>query len=139
MKNLHQIENEFKIAISQLEQEEVAINDIQSPLNKSAEDGRPHVEISRNEYSYVVFERGCELERRQTKDFDELMFWLISDMTFELASSWELDHRLANQDPRRLIFFKQLELMNKINTHWSEKLSEAQHEILVNYPFEDFS
>jgi hypothetical protein len=48
--------------------------------------GDPHIEIDKEGYHYVVWERDKELERRKTQDLDELLFWLLDDLTFKMAS-----------------------------------------------------
>lgn len=41
---------------------------------------------------------------------DELFYWLLQDVTFSLACDFELGHRVAGQDFRRLLWAKQLDL-----------------------------
>jgi hypothetical protein len=53
-------------------------------------DGGPHVEIIGDKYHYVVTERGSELERKITTDRQELLYWLISGVVFEMVGDFEL-------------------------------------------------
>ena len=74
-------------------------------------DGSPHVERNSDAYCYVVTERGREFERRRTPDPDELLYWLVSDLTWAMACEYELRHRIADEDCRRLLFQKQLQCL----------------------------
>src|SRR5690242_11037095 len=67
-------------------------------------DGRPHVERGGDNFCYIVTERGQERERRRTHDPEELLYWLVSDLTWAMASEYELSHRAPDQDFRRLLF-----------------------------------
>jgi Immunity protein 63 len=78
--------------------------------------GRPHVEVENALYHYVVMERGEELERRSTKSYDELLYWIFSDVTHKLAFSYEMMDRVEDQDCRRIAFPKQIEFMKQISS-----------------------
>src|SRR5918997_1030850 len=84
-------------------------------------DGGAYVELDGDAYAYVVWERGVELQRKVTHDPEEILYWLVSDLTFEMAMEYELDHRRKDQDSRRLLFEKNLELLAVANQTWSER------------------
>jgi len=66
------------------------------------EDGaRPHIEMARAGYAYVVVERGVEQSRQVTGDLDELLWWVFRDVTFDTACSFEVAHRREGEDFRR--------------------------------------
>jgi hypothetical protein len=88
-------------------------------------------------YRLITQERGAEQDHRLTVDEDELMYWIFSGVTFEMASQYELAHRTPNQDSRRLLFKHQLHLLAKLSEKWKEKRSHDQEEILKRYPFKD--
>ena len=71
-------------------------------------DGTPYIKINNNEYLYIVEERGMELERRRTANIDVLLYWIMSDVIFFLASQYELENRAKGFDSRRLIFKKEI-------------------------------
>lgn len=99
--------------------------------------GDPHVEKLDDTYAYVVSERGHEIERRVTQDSDELLYWLVSDLTWSMASEYELSHRSENTDFRRLLFRKHLELLSLANPKWSEAKRNEYDLVLRAHPFSD--
>lgn len=100
-------------------------------------DGSAHVEVCADSYHYVVTERGAEFERRRTTDPDELLFWLMSDVTFSLACEYEIKHRVRGRDFRRLLFQKQIDLMGQLNADWSERKKQEIERVLVAHPYDD--
>lgn len=104
---------------------------------RPAHDGSPHVEVSGDLYHYVVTERGTELDRRTTRDADQLMFWLLAGVTFSLACEFELAHRVAGQDFRRVQFAKQIELLAGLDPAWGQRRAEELGRILKEHPFND--
>lgn len=61
-------------------------------------DGSPHLEMGGSYFCFVVTERGKEYERRRTLDPDEVLYWLVSTVVFDLACKFELENRRSNQD-----------------------------------------
>lgn len=107
-------------------------------LHETPQDnGSAHVEIADGAFHYVVTGRGSELERRTTRDRNELLYWLLSAVVFELASASGVRHRIKDQDFRRLLFAKEVEIMGTINREWAERKSEEIRRILSAHPFED--
>lgn len=106
-------------------------------LTERTDDGSPHIEVSGNEYHLVTTERGLELSRRTTKSKEELLYWLTEQMTFGFSVGYEFSNRVENQDSRRLIFAKQLELLNKTNPLWAERKKLEINEILGKNPYSD--
>src|SRR5262245_42640298 len=100
-------------------------------------DGSPHVELEGDTFYYVVTERGQEYERRRTPDPEELLYWLVSDLTWAMASEDELRRRIPAQDFRRLLFKKHLELLADINNEWSQHKKAEYDRVLAEHPFED--
>ena len=100
-------------------------------------DGNPHVERNEDSFCYVVTERGQEYERRRTGDPDELLYWLVSDLTWAMASEYELRHRVPGQDFRRLLFKKHSELLAEVNSQWSQRKQTEYDQVLVDHPFCD--
>ena len=102
-----------------------------------AHDGSPHVEKVGNEWRYIVTERGMELQRRTTVDADEVLYWLVKDVTFELASRYELEHRSPSLDFRRLLFAKEEELLGEISPEWAQRYAAEMQTVLQQHPFVD--
>ena len=67
---------------------------------------RIDVEIDGDTYAWVKTERSQEVERRLTRDLDELLFWLIGSVIFEMATAYEFANRIEGQDFRRVLFAK---------------------------------
>lgn len=101
------------------------------------DDGSPHVEFADGEFHYVVTERGSEFERRSTEDIDEILYWLVYDLTFWMAVAHEVKHRIPDQDFRRVLFAHQIELMKKADQHFAERLELKIAETLAKNPFLD--
>ena len=99
--------------------------------------GRPHIETHHGLYHYVVVERGKELERRSSDDYDELLYWIFKAVTHGLAFSYELRNRVYGQDCRRIAFPKQVELIKQIGLDLGERLERDIAEILRRAPYDD--
>jgi hypothetical protein len=103
----------------------------------SRDGGYPHVEVDSTHYHYVVVERGRELKRKTTTVLDELLYWVLADVTHSMAFSYELKHRIKDQDPRRKAFAKQIELLQLISPAMAARRASELEEILKRYPYDD--
>ncbi|MCB0373226.1 MAG: immunity 63 family protein [Muricauda sp.] len=100
----------------------------------------PNIEVDPSGlYYYVISERGQEYERKITSDLNDLLYWIFSSVTFSMACDYELQHRIADKDGRRIIFAKQLDLLGILNKEWQEKEAEEHTSILTDYPFDDLA
>ncbi len=99
--------------------------------------GAPHVEYEGSDLCFVVTERGCEFERRRTKDPDTLMYWLLSDLTFQMACDYESRFRRKDEDFRRQLFEKQLDLLGSLKPEWRERRKGEIRSVLEKNPFTD--
>jgi hypothetical protein len=99
--------------------------------------GRPHVEVDASGYHYVESERGHEFDRWTTQELDELLFAVFRSVTFQMATEYELRHRVADKEPRRVIFPRQIELMSILSAKWAERLSIEKEKIVRLFPFDD--
>ncbi|MGE8654472.1 MAG: Imm63 family immunity protein [Acinetobacter gandensis] len=100
-------------------------------------DGTPYIQINNNEYLYIVEERGMELERRITANIDVLLYWIMSDVIFFLASQYELENRAEGFDSRRLIFKKEIELFKVLKKDWANITEIRINKILEEAPYND--
>lgn len=100
-------------------------------------DGGPHIERVGDAYAYIVSERGSELQRRITRDPEELLYWLVSNLTWDMANEYELSHRREHVDPRRLLFEKHLALLAQANPQWSAAKRIEYDSVLRSHPFRD--
>jgi len=99
--------------------------------------GYPHIEVDESHYHWVVIERGQELERRTFAELDDLLFTIFASATHSIASRWELAHRVPNQDSRRLLFQRQIELLSRLDSSWSDRQRQHLDVILREHPFRD--
>lgn len=97
----------------------------------------PHIEVDSQMYHYVTVERGIEQERKSTKEFEELLYWIFASVTHSLAFAYELTHRTPDQDCRRIAFPKQIELLNRIDPQMAQRLAAEIAIILERAPYDD--
>ncbi len=100
-------------------------------------DGAPHVEMNDGRYDYVVTERGRELERRTAEDEDELLYWLIGDVTKGVAIQLASRKLFRHGDSRRDWFAKDVELLGKLRAEWGDRRRAEYAQVLGKYPFRD--
>lgn len=99
--------------------------------------GRPHVEVGLDSYHFVVSERGIEYERISSKDIDVILYRIFQSVTFEIAVRFELAHRVSGDDCRRLLWSKQLELLQTLSANWRDERKTQIEAILLEHPFRD--
>ena len=99
--------------------------------------GRPHIEASALGYSYVIAERGEEYSRQHTTNFRELLYWIFKSVSFEMACQWELQNRKKQEDFRRQLFAKQIQIMKEVDEEFAVKLQAENEAILTYAPFND--
>lgn len=99
-------------------------------------DATPFVELKKGQFNFVISELGEEYERI-AGNADEILALIFEGVTSELASRFELANRVEGQDSRRKMFFKQIELLNLLNSAWASSKAEEHQKILQKYPFND--
>lgn len=104
-----------------------------------ADDGAAHVEYNGETYHYVSTERGRENERRIAASEDEILYWLLSDIVFGLSCAFEVKHRVEGKSFRRLLFTKELELMQLLNPEWEARKRSEINAILAKAPYNDIA
>ena len=82
-------------------------------------DDHPYYEVSWA-YHLVECQRGEE-HRRWTTDLDEALYWGFETVTFNMASNYELRHRVEERDSRWMLFACQLRLLGMLDPTWPEK------------------
>lgn len=117
-----------------------AANHSSLPTYGRSEDGaRPHIEVNAQGYHFVVVERGQELKRITTLDWNDLLYRIFEGVTFSVAFDYELAHRVENRDCRRLGFQRQVELLSQLSEEWGLREAQEHARILEKHPFDDFS
>ena len=99
-------------------------------INNSNDFAKPFIEIDKYGYNYVCRERGEEIFRKLPFNLDDLLYEVFSDVTFELASKWEVKNRKESEDFRLQLFAKQVQLMSAINKDFGKKLNNRLQKIL---------
>ena len=95
---------------------------------------RPHIEVNAT-YDYVIVERGQERDRKSFDSLDGLLEQIFDDITFGMAFSYELEHRIETQDCRVIGFAKQVELLERLNPDWAARETARHEAILRHAPF----
>jgi len=88
-------------------------------------------------YHYCGIERGVINGHEITDDLFEISYWIYSFATSMMASRYELRHRINNQDFRRLMFKKQLELLELIGANYRKRGEMYIDETLKQAPYDD--
>lgn len=100
-------------------------------------DGAPYVLIHEDKYWYISEERGEVYFEKTTKDFEELLYWIMDNFISSYSYQFELKNRIRGQDFRRIIFAKQIELFGLISDEWKVKKEKNIKEILGKSSFKD--
>ncbi len=128
---------EIEIKVNELAQKIGAPQNILPTYGYSEQTARPHVEASSWAYYYVVAQSGQEVSRYPTLEVDQLLYKIFVDVTFALSITYELENRTENQDIRRLVFQRQVELLTLFSPQWGQRQTQEQAQILKQAPFDD--
>lgn len=90
-----------------------------------------------DKYHYIIMERGQMYKHYESEELEDILYPLFKNITFSLAQEYELNHRRANEDFRRLMWRKQLKLLGKINKDFAEMRKKEIEEILKKAPYND--
>ncbi|HET6555760.1 MAG TPA: Imm63 family immunity protein [Prolixibacteraceae bacterium] len=85
----------------------------------------------------IETEKGQVHEVRRTRDLDELLYWIFTNITFSMAFKLSLEKSIGSMDRRKLIFQFQEELLGKLNLQWKDKIHAEYIEFLKNHPTDD--
>jgi hypothetical protein len=98
----------------------------------------PNIEFSSNGTAYYeAYERGEQLFSIPAFDLEHLMFMSFKEVSFIMATEYELQNRSIKEDFRRQLFSKQVELMHTIKSEWARKIEDEVLSILKASPFVD--
>lgn len=111
--------------------------DLLSLAHEPTHSGAPHVEYADGQFSYVITERGTEFSRKTTRSIGELLYWIFSDITFSMASDYEVRNREKGKDFRRLLFARQRTLLVTLDPAWGEQYDMEISHALLKHPFVD--
>ena len=128
--SLSEIRNEIECLAKRIDAPDSAL----PTYGYSEQSGRPAIEADEGGYHYVGAERGHEFERITTQSIDEILYQVFRSVTHELASDYELQHRIQGKDSRELLFLRQIELLSLLSPQWATRRSEEVRKILERYP-----
>ncbi len=98
-------------------------------------DGSPHIEIEGKKFVFVVTERGSEFERIPGLSADEVLYMLLNGITQHMATTYELQNRVAGADGRSVWFPYQERLMEELKPDWGARLRQEHQRVLEIHPF----
>jgi Immunity protein 63 len=127
---------EIEADVTRLAQRINATSNQLPTYNMTRDCGHMHIEVDESQYHYVGVERGRE-SRESTADYDELLYWMFQSATHSIAFDYELNHRIEDQDCRRIAFPRQIELMHKINPKMGILCEHSIAKILSTHPYDD--
>jgi Immunity protein 63 len=108
-----------------------ASGDVLPTYGYSEDFGQPYISVDAQGYHYIIKERGRELKHVVTSNLDDLIETIFVAVTQEIAGWWEASHRyLSAGDPRRALFKRQIELLQRLSPEWAERCLQGQQEIL---------
>ncbi|MEQ9886593.1 Imm63 family immunity protein [Pectobacterium zantedeschiae] len=81
----------------------------------------PYLEIYRQEYHFVVSERGMEIERKVTLSDDEILYWFADCGVRALASDYAASKVSPDEKFRDRYFRRQFYLMLSIKPEWATR------------------
>lgn len=93
--------------------------------------------IADSKYHYVNMERGQVRKHIESKNVEDILYQIFNSITFSIACDYELKNRKENEDFRRILWNKQLELLNKINKEYAKIRKNEIEQILEISPFKD--
>lgn len=123
--------NEIELKIEQLGIKINAPIHLIPEVDESNDFAKPYIDIGYGDvFYYVIRERNVEYERILYKNEDELLYRIFKDITFEMATKYELENRNNDQDFRVILFKKQEELMSLLNTDWGIRIKSENTKYL---------
>ncbi|UEG17596.1 Imm63 family immunity protein [Pantoea ananatis] len=94
--------------------------------------GMPYLEISGEAYHFVACERGIELIRKSTLDYEDVLYWFTDDGVRALASEYAASNESSHEEFRNLYFRKQFYLMLSVKTEWATRKKNEIKQILIS-------
>jgi hypothetical protein len=97
---------------------------------KPEEKGGSHVEFEGGKFYYVtVVPQMREVERRQASSFDEILYWLINDLTLAMAAQ-ELNNRIDDHDFFADLLSYHVDLISRLMPEWGE-ITKKEYETIL--------
>ncbi|HVW96308.1 MAG TPA: Imm63 family immunity protein [Mucilaginibacter sp.] len=132
--------SEVKQLVNQLALKIQAPQFLLPTYGESLDNAHPYIEIDRSGLLfYLANERGQEVLRYIAKDIDDLLYNIFKDITFSMATKYELSNRVKGQDFRKILFAEQERLLSILSSDWQLRRHIDIKNILLNHPFDDFA
>ena len=112
-------------------------------LNVNFADEMPHglegyyCYADKDGYHYRYVERGIVQKHHITQSLFEVTYWVMESWIFSVAVEYERKHRITDQDSRRIIFQKELQLFEVLGHDYKYRAENDIKKILEDYPFRD--
>jgi hypothetical protein len=98
----------------------------------SKQPGWPSVEVSADQYHYVVARSDQAPHSRSTSDYQELLHWIFSGVTQSMVFADDSDLRQPGQEEYLAIAYpKQIELIRRIDPQFVPRLTVEIDSLLV--------
>ena len=88
-------------------------------------------------YHYAFTEKGSIKSHRISDDIFDVTYWIFADQIFKMALNYATDHQQPNQDFRRVLFSKELDLFKVLGCNYVRRAQIEIDEILKATPFDD--
>ncbi|SDD95042.1 Immunity protein 63 [Mucilaginibacter pineti] len=129
--------SEVEALVSQLAQKIDAPEEYLPTYGDSKDGGHPYIEIESGVLFYLAKERGQQTLYYIALDLDDLLYHIFKDVTFMIATKYELKNRVRGQSFRRILFIEQERLIGVLDEKWQARLQKKHEQILVDHPFND--
>lgn len=83
-----------------------------------------------DKYHYIIMERGRMYQHYESTTLEDILYPLFKNITSSLAQKFEVKHRKKEEDFRKLMWEKQLELLGKIDEKFVDIRRREIDEIL---------
>lgn len=93
--------------------------------------------VEHSKCHYVIMERGKLVKKYVSENLEDILYPLFENITFTLASEYELNHRRSGEDSRRQLWEKQVELLERIHKSYAEACRAEIRKFLEISPYKE--
>ncbi|GAA3656375.1 immunity protein 63 of polymorphic toxin system [Lentzea atacamensis] len=84
--------------------------------------GHPFIEVAEGPvYRLTAYERGKRLFTKETTELDEILYWAMYEVTWNMAYGYAVEHPVEGEEQRFTAFRRQEELLGTLNPAWVER------------------
>jgi hypothetical protein len=88
-------------------------------------------------YHYIFTEKGEITSHKISDDLFEISYWIFDDQIFNISLKYATHHKKNDQDFRRILFAKEMELLGLIGESYRKRCEITVEEILKISPYND--